>query len=192
MIVDVPETLIQIAAELFASRGYDATSVNDIVEAASVTKGALYYYFNTKEELLFAIHQRFIEAEMAQAQKILARYFKPAERIRRLIISLIESIAEFRNEVTVFFRERHRLSPELFAQVQAARDQYEAIFEEAIREGQQEGTFRSDLDARLMTLALFGQCNWTYTWMKPGPLTPRELGEHLAEIFLRGALNRSS
>ena len=187
--VDVAESLIQNATELFASRGYDATSVNDIVEAASVTKGALYYYFDTKEDLLFAIHQRFISAEMAQAQKILAQKLEPVERLRRLIISLIESIAQFRNEVTVFFREMHRLSPQLFEQVATIRDRYEAIFEQTMRDGQAYGIFRPDCDARLMTLALFGQCNWTYTWMKmEGPLSPGQIGEQFADIFLKGVM----
>lgn len=188
MIPDVPETLIRIAAKLFASRGYDATSVSDIVESASLTKGALYYYFNTKEDVLFAIHQRFIAAEMAQAQQIVKRYPEPTTRIRYLIVSLIESIAEFHNEVTVFFREMHRLSPNLFEQVQTVRDQYEAIFKNAIQAGQDQGVFRADIDPRLMTLGLFGQCNWTYTWMKSdGPLTPKQIGEHMANIFLQGA-----
>lgn len=185
--INVPETLIRVATTLFSQRGYDATSVSDIVEAAEVTKGALYYYFSAKEDLLYAIHQRFIEAEMAGAQVIVETTLEPCDRLRRLMISLVESIATYHDEVTVFFRERHRLPERQFQEVRHVRDAYEAIFEDTIRWGQRIGTFRTMPSARLMTLALFGECNWTYSWMRPdGEHTPSEIGRQFADIFMRG------
>ncbi len=187
--MDVPETLIHMASELFARRGYDATSVSDIVEAANLTKGALYYYFSAKEDLLYAIHQRFIDAEMQQAQQIVAMTEEPVGRLRQLIISLVESIAEYHDEVTVFFREMHRLSPDQFVAVRQIRDAYQRIFEDTIAWGQALGQFRSDIEPRLMTLALFGQCNWTYTWMRvDGQLAPQQIGARMADLFLGGTL----
>lgn len=187
--VDVPETLIQTSARLFAKNGYDATSVSDIVQTADLTKGALYYYFSAKEDLLFAIHQRFIEAEMRQAQEILSITSEPRERLSRLIVALVESIAEYHDEVTVFFREMHRLPAPQFEAVRKIRDAYQKIFEDTIAWGQDEGVFRADVEARMMTLALFGQCNWTYTWMRAkGVLTARQIGQRLAKIYLSGAL----
>lgn len=187
VVLDVPEILIRKAAVLFAEQGYDATSVSDIVGAADVTKGALYYYFSAKEDLLFAIHHRFITAEMRQAEEILRQIDGPPERLAHLIVSLVESIAEYRSEVTVFFREMHRLSPAQFDQVREARDAYQQIYEDTISRGQSLGVFRTDIEARILSLALFGQCNWTYTWMRPyGSLTPRQIGERLATLFLDG------
>jgi AcrR family transcriptional regulator len=191
--LDVPERLIRAATVLFAERGYDATSVSDIVDAAQLTKGAMYYYFSAKEDLLFAIHQRFIEAEMEQAQAIVDVTHDPVARLKRLIVALIESIDTYHGEVTVFFREMHRLPETHFAKVRESRDAYEAIFEQAIRWGQQSGAFRDVSSPRLATLALFGLCNWTYTWMRPhGQLTATDIGERFADLFLYGMLRDPS
>ncbi|PSR24184.1 MAG: hypothetical protein C7B45_00840 [Sulfobacillus acidophilus] len=188
-VADVPERLIRVATALFSQRGYDATSVNDIVEAAELTKGALYYYFSAKEDLLYAIHQRFIEAEMAHAQTIVETTADPVSRLRQLIVSLVDSIAEYHDEVTVFFREMHRLPSAHFEKVRRVRDAYESIFEDTIRWGQSTGQFQTAVPARLMTLALFGQCNWTYTWMRSsGVYSPEQIGERFADLFLNGAL----
>ncbi len=186
---DVSEALIRAATVLFAKQGYDATSVNDIVEAAQVTKGALYYYFAAKEDVLFAIHHRFIGAEMEQAEEILANTHDPKTRLVQLIVSLVESIAEYHDEVTVFFREMHRLPSAQFDAVRLIRDRYQGIYEDTIRWGQTLGAFRQDVSARLLTLSLFGQCNWTYTWMRgDGELNPSTIGDIFARIFLQGVL----
>ena len=191
--MDVPETLIDAAAGLFARQGYDATSVSDIVSAAKMTKGALYYYFSAKEDLLFAIHQRFINSELQQAREILKSTSAPRHRLYRLIVSLVNSVAEYHDEVTVFFREMHRLPAQQFDAVHATRDAYQKVFEDTITWGQKEGVFRADIEARLITLSLFGMCNWTYTWMRQdGPLKPQQIGERLAEIFLSGVLQGKS
>lgn len=185
----VPEALIRAAAQLFAERGYDATSVSAIVQTAHLTKGAMYYYFSAKEDLLFAIQQRFIEAEMRQAQHIVSVTASPEERLTRLIVALVESVAKFPQEVTVFFREMHRLSGKPFEAVRETRDAYQQIFEDTIVWGQQEAAFRRDLEPRILTLALFGECNWTYTWMRPdGRLAPTQIGQRLAQIFMTGLI----
>ncbi len=190
--VDVKKRLMDVAINLFAEKGYDATSVSDLVQAAHVTKGAMYYYFTSKEEILLAIHHQFIESEMNQAEEILSHHLSPEVTLRSLILSLIESIALYQNQVTIFFRELHRLSPASLAQVRTIRDQYEQMFERTIQAGQNSGVFRIDMEPRLLALALFGQCNWTYTWMRPaGPLTPTAIGQHFADIFLQGIAKSS-
>ena len=62
--------LLTAAHELFAEQGYAATSTNDIVECAKVTRGALYYHFHNKESLFQAVFERF---RQARTQAILAR-----------------------------------------------------------------------------------------------------------------------
>ncbi len=183
----MPDRLIEVAVKLFAEKGYDATSVADIVETAGVTKGALYHYYTSKDELLSQIHRRFITAEIKDAQRIMAQGWGPRETLRHLIISLVESIVSYRFEVTVFFREMHRLPSSVFDEIKQARDDYAGFFEKTIRQGQELGEFRHDSHPRMMTLALFGACNWMYTWYNPdGPFSARKIGEQLADIIMDG------
>ncbi len=179
--------LLREAARLFAAKGFDATSVQDVVEAGEVTKGAFYYHFESKDELLHEIHQRFITYELEQAEVILSRGLSPRETLHSLVVSLVESIALFQPEVTIFFREMHRLSPGKFEEVRTRRDRYERMFRSVIEKGQEIGAFRRDISPTLQTLALFGMCNWTYMWYRQqGEWTPQDVGGILASIFLAG------
>lgn len=179
--------LLREAARLFAAKGFDATSVQDVVDAGEVTKGAFYYHFESKDELLHEIHQRFITYELEQAEVILSRGLSPRETLHALVVSLVESIALFQPEVTIFFREMHRLSPGKFEEIRTQRDRYERMFRSVIEKGQEIGAFRRDISPTLQTLALFGMCNWTYIWYRQqGEWTPQDVGGILASIFLAG------
>lgn len=188
----VEEAILRHATQLFAEKGFDATSVQDIVDAGSLTKGALYYYYESKEELLFKIHERFITYELRQAEDILARNLPPADALKELMIGLVESIALFQPEVTVFFREMHRLSPDKFLAIKAVRDRYHQFFQRVVSDGQTSGAFRTDVAGSLQTLAVFGLCNWVYTWYRhDGTLSPREVGSQMAALLLEGMLAKA-
>ena len=66
--------------------------------------------------------------------------------------------------MTVFFREMHRLSPDRWRLVHEVRREYSEIFLRTIIRGQAEGHFRADINAKVVTYALLGSCNWFYTW----------------------------
>ncbi|MDA8193418.1 MAG: TetR/AcrR family transcriptional regulator [Thermaerobacter sp.] len=183
----IPERLLRRATELFAGKGFDATSVQDIVDAAELTKGAFYYYFSSKDDLLYRIHERVVSYESEHAERIVARGMPPLETLRALIIDGVESIGLFREEVTVTLREMHRLQPDYYAKITEIRGRYQNYIETIIRQGQDSAVFRKDIPARMATLALLGMCNWMYTWFRPdGPLSPEEIGEAFAALVLQG------
>ncbi|OLZ09072.1 TetR/AcrR family transcriptional regulator [Sulfobacillus thermosulfidooxidans] len=191
--LSVPERLIEAATHLFAERGYDATSVAEIVESAGVTKGALYHYFQSKEDLLEAIHRKFISAEIADAEEIMSRGQDPVTTLKAMITALIRSIAQYQREVTIFFREMHRLPPKAFDDIKKSRDYYASLMQSVIERGQNLGVFRTEQSPRLVTLSLFGTCNWIYTWYNPqGPLSPDEIAEQVSLLILHGICESSS
>ncbi|MHB1611714.1 MAG: TetR/AcrR family transcriptional regulator [Sulfobacillus sp.] len=183
----IPERLLRHATTLFAQHGFDATSVQDIVDAANVTKGAFYYYFASKDDLLYHIHERVVSYETAHAEAILAQGMPPKETLRALIVDGIESIGLFREEVTVSLREMHRLQPDYFDKIKGIRSRYQIFFETVIRQGQETGVFRRDISARLAVLALLGMSNWMYTWYRPNEsMTSHDIGETFATLLLTG------
>src|ERR1700704_3611925 len=66
----VPRRLLSNATELFAKKGFDRTSVQEIVAAAGVTKGAMYHYFDSKDDLLYEIYARVLREQMDQLEKV--------------------------------------------------------------------------------------------------------------------------
>lgn len=181
------EQIIAAAMDLFRRKGYHATTTQEIIAAAGCSKGGFYHHFRHKEDLLYLAHETFIDYELECALRVVSGPGTAPEKLRAIMIDLVESIAKFQPQVTVFFQERHFLSLEKFALVKQKRDRYEQLVEQVVREGMASGAFRRDLDPRLATLALFGLCNWTYQWYRPsGPLSPREIGEKFAHLFLDG------
>ena len=78
----VPQRLLAAATRLFAERGYERTSVQEIVEAAGVTKGALYHYFGSKEDLLQEVYARVLRLQ----QERLDAYADSAEPIEQHLV----------------------------------------------------------------------------------------------------------
>jgi len=183
--VPLKAQLVRVGTLLFAENGFDGTTVQEIVERAGATKGAFYHHFTAKEELLFEIHNEIITTELRDAEVIIAQNLPTAACLRQLIVNLIESIALYQPGVTVFFREMHRLPTQRWSQVLDARNRYFELYAEVIARGQADGLFRSDMNPRLVTLALFGTCNWFHTWYNPrGTWSAHELGQQIAGIYL--------
>lgn len=177
--------LVHAGTVLFAERGFDRTSVQAVVEAAGVTKGAFYHYFAAKEDLLYEIHNEIVSTELVDAERILGQNLEPDECLQLLIVNLIESIAQFQAGVTVFFRDMHRLPPDKWRLVQQVRREYSQVFLRVVTKGQIEGYFRADMNPKVVTYALLGTCNWFYAWYSPsGTWSARELGRQLAGVYL--------
>jgi AcrR family transcriptional regulator len=183
--------IVDVAASLFAERGYHATSIQDLSDATGLQRGALYHYIGGKKDLLFAIHERFIEPLLSEARGIQAGNLPPEEAIRALARALMGAIDEFGDQVTVFLHEWKtiRNDPEA-AGVRDARREFEEIVEEALARGVRDGQF-AVRDLRLTTLAFLGMINYSYQWYVPGGrFTAGQVTEDFSEIFLKGILKR--
>ncbi len=75
----IAQRILEAAVHLFAHKGYDATSIREITEAAGVTKPMLYYYFENKEGLCRAIFARFLEQHHSRLREVLERETDPFE-----------------------------------------------------------------------------------------------------------------
>src|SRR3954454_471441 len=99
------QELVDIAAHVFARQGFHGTSIDDLVEATGLTRGGLYHYIARKEDLLIAVHERFIEPLLNNARAIAAQALPADEALRRLAHALMHDIATYQDQVTVFLHE---------------------------------------------------------------------------------------
>lgn len=186
---DTKSRLLRVALDLFQAKGYPAVTVQDIVEAMGATKGAFYYYLDSKEDLLYQIHDEFISYELQKAEEVVVTDLPARHKLRRIVTDLLESIARYKAHVTVFFRDWQYLSDGNLRKIKEKRDRYEALVNQVIREGVETGEFRQDIDPKIAGFALFGMCNWTYQWFKPdGRLRHDDVAATFELIFLEGFL----
>ncbi|SDH08057.1 transcriptional regulator, TetR family [Lentzea fradiae] len=181
------QKIIDAAVRLFASQGYDATSVQEIVKAAEVTKGALYHYFRSKDDLLFEIYRLLITAQSADLDRIIALGLPAADTVREIMRSLVVSTAERVDETSVFFRELHRLGQERMADFRAERRRYHETFLAVVEKGQADGEFSSAVPADTVVLVAVGVVNQLPTWFRPdGQKSPARLADEIADFVLAG------
>lgn len=184
--------LVDIAASVFARKGYHATSIDDLVEATGLKRGGLYHYIASKEDLLIAAHERFIEPLLANARAIAAEDLSAEEALRRLAHALMHDITVYQDQVTVFLHEWRAIEdrPE-WQYVREGRREFEEIIQSILRRGHEEGQFEVP-EPRLTCLGFLGMLNYSYQWYRPhGPYSADEIAEHFVQIFLAGIRQRA-
>lgn len=177
--------ILRAAVRLFAEKGFDATTVQEIVDAAEVTKGALYHYFDAKDDLLFEIYHSLIGVQMTDLDRIVAQGLSAPETVRAILVNLVESTAARVDETAVFVREMHKLNADRMAAFRADRRRYHETFRDVIAKAQASGEFRTIVPAETAVLIALGVVNQLPTWYRPdGPKSPTQLGEEIADFVL--------
>jgi TetR/AcrR family transcriptional regulator, cholesterol catabolism regulator len=183
------QELVDIAARLYAANGYHATSVDDLVEASGLQRGGLYHYIEGKQDLLVAIHDRFIEPLLERARPVGEADDPPNKKLVLLARALMYVISTYQDHVTVFLNDWRAIKegPE-WQRIHDARREFESIVESVLEAGRTEGLF-AIRDTRVATRAFLGMVNYTYQWYVPGgPLAPEALADELSSFFLTGVL----
>ncbi|MDT0379280.1 TetR/AcrR family transcriptional regulator [Streptomyces sp. DSM 42041] len=182
----VPQRLLAAATRLFADQGYDRTSVQEIVEAAGVTKGALYHYFGSKDDLLHEIYGRLLRLQQERLDAVAGREASVESRLRDAAADVVVTTIDNLDDARIFFRSMHQLSDEKQKQVRAERRRYHERFRALIEEGQRGGVFTDATPADLVVDYHFGSVHHLSSWYRPeGPLSPQQVADHLAGLLLR-------
>jgi AcrR family transcriptional regulator len=182
------ERLVEAAVALFSRKGYAATSTREVAALLGIQKASLYYHVQGKEDLLYVICKTSLERIRGDVERALQEVPGALERIHVLIRAHIKSMLRDAPEHTTTLAEMHALSPERFAQVLSLRDAYQDLVRSVLQDARDAGALRGDIDVKYLTLSLLGLLNRVLVWYdRSGPLSPSQLGELLAAVFLTGA-----
>lgn len=160
------QQIIDLAAELFARKGYTATSITDIGAATGLAKGALYYYIGSKENLLVEIQNRVLAPLLAATRQVQAFDEDPVLRLRLLSETLLDLILRHLNHIWVYEHDYRHLSDKNRSRVLRQRREFEQIVKSLLSEAMETGAFRR-MDSRLAMLQFLNLHNHTYQWAKP-------------------------
>lgn len=178
--------VIQEAASLFDRRGYHATSMEDIAAAVGLRKPTLYHYFGSKDEILFWVHEEFIDLLIDRQERRAGAHMRPDQLMLETMGDVLELMETHRGHVRVFFEHHRELGDEEHAAIAVKRARYEAGVSAVIQRGVDEGLFRP-IDVKLATLAVFGICNWAYQWYRhDGPLRSRDIAYVFWDLLQNG------
>jgi AcrR family transcriptional regulator len=183
--LDSQQRILTAAVELFAKQGYHATSITDIGEHAQVKRGALYYYINSKEELLFSVLVQHVEAVLERAVATSASDLAPVAKLHRLLHDHVHLLMERKDDLTIYERDRHALTGERFAELRELQARVEQVWKETIDEGIADGAFRP-IDPVVLK-GIIGMAISLHHWFdQRGRLTTDQIADHLYEFVMDG------
>ncbi|MFO1310507.1 MAG: TetR/AcrR family transcriptional regulator [Burkholderiales bacterium] len=175
--------LLATAARLFRDVGYPRATVRDIARAVGIQSGSIFYYFETKEDILVEVMESAMRAFVLAGQRALADAKSPRDRLRELFVGHLEALHGTRDETAVVLSEWRNLSAKSRRRIVKLRDQVDGMWDEALRGAADAGLVSGDL--RLLRLAMLGSLNWSLQWYSPkGPLSIEQLADRFVDFFV--------
>lgn len=185
------EKILRQAAGVFGARGYHQASIRDIARATGVSLAGLYYYFSSKEQLLYLIQRHAFETILASARSALASLADPEERLRTFIRLHLQFFIEHPNEMKVLTHEENSLTDEWRHEVHAIQKAYYQLCYDQVDALKRARKLKT-VNTRLAVLSLFGMMNWTYQWYNPkADPDAGAMARQMADIFLQGVYGLS-
>jgi TetR/AcrR family transcriptional regulator, cholesterol catabolism regulator len=181
------QEVVDLAAGVFAQRGYHATSIDDLIEATGLTRGGLYHYIGSKQELLFRIHEELLEPLLDRSREILGADADPETHLRALVGEWVAHVERHRDHMLVFDQERRMVEEEpRWAEVRRARKEFEDLLAGVLERGRRDGLF-AIADPQLTLLALLGMVNYLPQWYDPaGRLDAASIATGYCDALLDG------
>lgn len=180
------QAVIEAGAALFVEKGFEGTSLDDIASKLGITKRTIYYYVQSKDDILMEV--------MRQSMSFLEKLVRVSEnksqgaidRIRGVIDEYAEWISTDFGACLVLTRE-HMLTEEVRLELRLKKGSLDWLVRNAIAEGIASGEIDAGCDARLTSAAIFGALNWVPFWNRGKTITPAEkIAEQYKYTFVEG------
>jgi AcrR family transcriptional regulator len=186
------DQILEAAAQIFREKGFHAASMNDIAHAVNLQKASLYHHISSKQEILVEILDRALDMLIENMQEVVEKPLPPQEKLRIAILSYLDALTRHPGLASVLLLEHRSLEPAYHERHIPRRDRFERLWRRIIDEGVQQGVFDT-ADPSLTVKSLLGAVNWTIMWYRPdGTLTPAQIAERSADLYLNGLLRRKN
>jgi TetR/AcrR family transcriptional regulator, cholesterol catabolism regulator len=173
------------ATEVFYEKGYEGASMRDLSRASGISLSGLYYYFESKEKLLYLIQKDTFTTIVERLRERLEEVSGPEERIRIFILNHLEYFLANRKAMKVLSHEDEVLKNVFGTEIATLKREYYRICIGLLDDFKQQR--RLQFSSRMAVLSLFGMMNWIYTWYNPRvDADAKQIAREMGDIFLRG------
>ncbi|MEU7862545.1 TetR/AcrR family transcriptional regulator [Nonomuraea sp. NPDC049141] len=180
--------LVKLAAELFARKGFQATTVREIADEAGILSGSLYHHFDSKETIVDEVLSTFLDDLVARYRTAIGSGADPRSILSEMVRIGFGTLEPHRAAITVMQNDWNYLRQfERFNYLVKAEDEVEQIWVAQIKAGQAAGQFRADVDPKL-TYRMIRDTIWVAVrWFRPGGrLNTTGLAEHYITVLFDG------
>ncbi|MER7129562.1 TetR/AcrR family transcriptional regulator [Streptosporangium saharense] len=182
--------LVKLAADLFARKGFQATTVREIAEEAGILSGSLYHHFDSKETIVDEVLTTFLDDLVSRYRAVLDRRDDPRATLSEMVRVAFGTLEPHRAAITVMQNDWNyllSLPGDRFAYLVRTEEEVERMWVEQIERGQAVGQLRGDIDTKL-TYRMVRDSIWvTVRWFRPGGrLNTAALADHYITVLLDG------
>jgi TetR/AcrR family transcriptional regulator, cholesterol catabolism regulator len=178
------------ATNVFCEKGYEGASMRDLSRASGMSLAGLYYYFESKERLLFLIQKHTFTTIVQRLKVRLEGVSDPEQQIRIFILNHLEYFLANPAAMKVLSHEAEALKNGFASEVAAIKREYYRICVGFLDE--LKGERGLQFSTRIAVLSLFGMMNWIYTWHNPRVDADAEhIAREMGDLFVRGVINGS-
>jgi AcrR family transcriptional regulator len=175
------------ATDVFCKKGYEGASMRDLSRASGMSLAGLYYYFESKERLLYLIQKHTFTTIVQRLKARLEGINDPEERIRTFILNHLEYFLANQAAMKVLSHEDEALKNGFGSEVAAIKREYYRICVSLLDDLKRERGLQ--FSTRIAVLSLFGMMNWIYTWHKPRvDADAAAIAGQMGDLLLRGVL----
>ena len=175
------------ATDVFCEKGYKGASMRDLSRASGMSLAGLYYYFESKEQLLFLIQKHTFTTIVQRLKSRLEGVSDPEQQIRIFILNHLEYFLANPASMKVLTHEAEALKNGFAPELAAIKRQYYRICVGLLDE--LKSVRGLQFSTRIAVLSLFGMMNWIYTWHNPRvDADAEQLATEMGDIFLRGVM----
>ena len=173
------------ATDVFYERGYEGASMRDLSRASGMSLAGMYYYFESKEKLLYLIQKHTFSTIVERLRERLSDVSDPEQRVRVFILNHLEYFLANQKAMKVLSHEDDVLKNGFGTEIAAIKREYYRICIELLDNLKRAKGL--EFSSRLAVLSLFGMMNWIYTWYHPRvDADAGEMAEQMGNIFLQG------
>jgi AcrR family transcriptional regulator len=183
--------ILEHATDVFYQRGYEGASMRDLSRASGMSLAGMYYYFESKERLLYLIQKHTFQTILEQLKSRLKQVSDPEQRIRVFILNHLEYFLANQKAMKVLSHEDEVLKNGFGAEIAAIKREYYRTCVQLMDELKEACGLA--FSSRIAVLSLFGMMNWIYTWHNQRvDADAGELARQMGDIFLRGICSAQS
>jgi TetR/AcrR family transcriptional regulator, cholesterol catabolism regulator len=175
------------ATDVFCKKGYEGASMRDLSRESGMSLAGLYYYFESKERLLYLIQKHTFATIVQRLKARLEGVTETEDRVRIFILNHLEYFLANQAAMKVLSHEDDALKNGFGTEVAAIKREYYRICVGLLDDLKRERSLQ--FTTRLAVLSLFGMMNWIYTWHNPRVDADAEsIAKEMGDIFLRGVV----
>lgn len=185
---EIRDTILGKAAELFAARGYERSSISDLAEVCGLSRGALYHYFDSKEALLYSMLHTHVAGMLDRLREADAKGGAPVERLARLVETIVSINAASQCEQAILLNDLGSLHEHEQVEIKGLEQQIVGLLSNALVAADRSGRI-TRANRTIHTMMLLGIINYTYTWYDPdAAVKPQAFARMATDVFLNGFL----